>query len=54
VRFYCILHEIPVHQFVNMLLERELGNFRQKMDDMKKLRTEETWTTPSSNTKEKY
>ena len=38
VRVYCMLHQIPVYQFVGRLLDRELEKFKYKLETIKKIK----------------
>ena len=39
VRLYCIVHNIPIYKFMDHLLEQELGEFKVKLEIMKKIKT---------------
>jgi hypothetical protein len=38
VRIYCILNQKKVHAFVDELLEKELFDFKQKLERLKQLK----------------
>ncbi len=38
VRFYCIVHNITIYEFMDCLLERELSEFKVQLTIMKKIK----------------